>query len=197
MEVAVPRQEKSNQHTEDKLNFSRCSKTFGASKRKAEEETMGCLEKINAVRTEVTFAQQEQSNQHTNIKLDKNSICSKAFGISEERKVQQIYEHHTHAKKNSEGKEDTLVCSKGAPKLPSKKGDDSKKFNASNKKRKLEDDLLIDDFEQDEEVMFLLKTKTRSKASTMDNEMVTIFLSAFFFCYTSKAKTLIVYDRFF
>ncbi|KAJ1427169.1 Zinc-finger domain of monoamine-oxidase A repressor R1 [Sesbania bispinosa] len=184
MEVVVSRQEQSNQHAEDKLQFSRCSKAFGTSKRKAEEineydgnkkpepeeeeETMECLKKITPVGMEATVAQRGQSNQHTNNNPDKVSKCSKAFEISKRKKVQGI---HKHTKPNSEMKQDLLLCSKRTPKLPSRKGEEPKKLTASNKKRKFEDDPMIDNFEEDEETLFLLKAKTRSRASRMDNVM--------------------------
>ncbi|KAK7292430.1 hypothetical protein RIF29_08210 [Crotalaria pallida] len=90
MEVAVPSQGNSNRNSNDKLKFSRCSKTPGNSKRKAE-------------------------NVHT-------------YG--------------------------------------------NKKLSASNVKRKFEDDdYLSDDSEEDEEVNFIWRTKSRSRGRTMDNTM--------------------------
>ncbi|KAE9609540.1 putative transcription factor C2H2 family [Lupinus albus] len=88
MEVAAPSPGKSNQNVNDKLKFSRCSKSSRTSKRKAENiQTYG-----------------------------------------------------------------------------------NKKLSASNMKRKFEDDdYLIDNPEEDEEMHFLLKTKSRSRARTRDN----------------------------
>ncbi|KAJ1405557.1 lysine-specific demethylase 3A-B [Sesbania bispinosa] len=183
MEVVVSRQEQSNQHAEDKLQFSRCSKAFGTSKRKAEEineyggnkkpepeeeeETMECLKKITPVGMEAAVAQRGQSNQHTNNNPDKISNAQKLLKF-QKKKVQGI---HKHTKPNSEMKQNLLLCSKRTPKLPSRKGEEPKKLTASNKKRKFEDDPMIDNFEEDEETLFLLKAKTRSRASRMDNVM--------------------------
>lgn len=208
MEVVVPRQEKSKQHAEDKLEFSRCPKTFGTLKRKAEEvhkygnnklapegeeETMESLKRSTEARMEVTCAQREQSNQDTVLKPDKISKCSGAFGISKKRKVQEIHNHDVTRPK-AEGKEDILACSKRS-KLPSKKGDEPKKLTASNKKSQFQDDFLVDNLEEDEEMHFILKTKSRSRARTMDNMMVTIFLNAYFL--HLKIISLIFYDNFF
>ncbi|RDY14574.1 Lysine-specific demethylase JMJ25, partial [Mucuna pruriens] len=119
MEVVASRQEQSkNQHTEDKMEFSRYSKIYETSKRKAEE--------INK---------------------------------------------HDDTKPKSEGKEHILVRSKRTIKQPSKKGDETKKLTVSKRKRQFEDDPLIDDLE-DTEMLFLLKSKTRSRARRTDNVMI-------------------------
>ncbi|GAU18418.1 hypothetical protein TSUD_203070 [Trifolium subterraneum] len=176
MEVVVPRQEQSNQHTEDNLKFSGCSKAFGNSKRKAEEEcggnekpeqepeweqnTMECLK-------EATVGQEEQLNQDTNIKPEKIPRCSKDYGISYKRRSQEYDTHHTDT--NAEGEKDVIVCLSEIPNPPSKKAVEPKKPAVKNKKWELEDDFLIDEFEQDEEMFFLLKTKNRSRAGRIDN----------------------------
>ncbi|KAK7363777.1 hypothetical protein VNO77_05934 [Canavalia gladiata] len=177
MEVVVPRQEQSNQRAEDKLEFSRFSKTYRTSKRKAEEihengnekpelegkeESKRYLKKSTAVR--MAMAQPEQLNQRPKNKLDKISKCSKDFQNSKKRKVQESHKHDD-TKSKSEGKED-----KRTTKLPPKKGDQPKKLTASHNKRQFEDDLLFDDFE-DEEMLFLLKSKTRNRSRRMDNAM--------------------------
>lgn len=187
MEVVVPRQELSkDQHTEDKLEFSRCSKIYG--KREAEEihdygnkepelegeKTKGLLKKSNTGRVEVTVTQGERLNQQTNNKPDKILKCMKGSGTSKKRMAQEIFKRDD-AKPNSEAKE---VCSKRTTKLPPMK-DDSKKLTAPKRKRKFDDDLLINDLE-DEEMLALLKSKTRSRARRMDNVMMTFFLSAYF-----------------
>ena len=194
MEVAVPRQEQSSQQTDDTLEFSRCSRTFRTSKRKAEEivkycneksepkgkeETMGCLERCTSVGMEVPVAKQEQSNQHIGNNPQKTSKCSRAFGISKRRKVQENDKPDV-TEPESEGKEDILVCSKRTTKLPFTKGDEPKKLIASNKNGQFEYDLLINNLEEDEEMQFLLKTKSTRRARRMDNTMVTIFFNAYF-----------------
>ncbi|XP_045816712.1 lysine-specific demethylase JMJ25-like isoform X2 [Trifolium pratense] len=175
MEVVVPRQEQSNQHPEDNLKFSGCSKAFGNSKRKAEEcggnekpeqepegeqNIMECLK-------EAAVAQEEQLKQDANIKPDKIPRCSKDFGISYKRRFQEYHTHHTDT--NAEGEKDVMECLKETLNLPSKKGIEPKKHAVKNKKWELEDDLLMDEFEQDEEMFFLLKTKNRSRAGRIDN----------------------------
>ncbi|XP_061363886.1 lysine-specific demethylase JMJ26-like [Gastrolobium bilobum] len=185
MEVTAARRDQSNQHNEDKLEFSRCSKKFGTSKRKAEEihergnkkpkpegeqVNMGRLKNSTAVRMEVTAARREQSNQPNNNKPDKLSKCSRPLRMSKKGKVQEIHKLDI-TKPKSEPKEDNLVSSKRTTKFSSNKGDEPKKLTTSNKKRKFEDDFLINKLEEDEEMFFLSKTKTRSRAKRMDDMM--------------------------
>lgn len=97
--------------------------------------------------------------------------CSKYFGISYKRRTQEF-----HSDKNSEGVKDIMKSLKETSNVPSKKRVKPKKRALSLKKQELEDDLLMDDFEQDDE-MFFLNTKSRSRTGRSNNTMVTIFLA--------------------
>jgi len=144
------------------IEFSRYSKHSGTVQRKADkipeyghkkqelkgEETMRCLKKINAVRLEARVTQGEQINQ---LAKDKILKCSKDFGTTKTKKVEEIYKCDNTKSKS---------C---------KKGHETQKLTVSNKKRKFEDDLLNDDFE-DEEMLILLKSRTRRRR--MNNVMV-------------------------
>lgn len=166
MEVVVPRQEQSNQHSEDMLKFSGCAKAFGNSKRKAEEfHECGGNEKS-----------EPEGKGNTMGCLKEDTVSQENFGISHKRRFQEYHTHHTDT--NSKGHKDVLECLKETPNLASKKRDGPKKHAASKKKQKLEDELLLDELEQDEEMFFLLKTKSRSRAGRIDNITVTIFLAA-------------------
>lgn len=143
------------------IEFSRYSKHSGTVQRKADkipeyghkkqelkgEETMRCLKKINAVRLEARVTQGEQINQ---LAKDKILKCSKDFGTTKTKKVEEIYKCDNTKSKS---------C---------KKGHETQKLTVSNKKRKFEDDLLNDDFE-DEEMLILLKSRTRRRR--MNNVM--------------------------
>ncbi|XP_027329612.1 lysine-specific demethylase JMJ25-like isoform X2 [Abrus precatorius] len=156
MEIVVPRQDRSNQHTEDKLEFSRLSKNYGNSNRKAEGIHENGNEKPELEEEEETM---EYLRKRAAVRNFRNSKI----------KVQEIHKHDD-IKPESEGKEDILVRPKRASKFPSKKGDGPTKLTASNKKRKFGDDLLIDNLE-DKEMLFLLKSKSRSRARRMDSVM--------------------------
>lgn len=157
MEVVVPRQEQSNQRSEDMLKFSGCAKAFGNSKRKAEEfHECGGNEKP-----------EPEGKGNTMGCLKEDTVSQENFGISHKRRFQEYHTHHTDT--NSKGQKDVLECLKETPNLASKKRDGPKKLAASKKKRKLEDELLLDELEQDEEMFFLLKTKNRSRAGRINN----------------------------
>ncbi|KAI5414544.1 lysine-specific demethylase JMJ29 isoform X2 [Lathyrus oleraceus] len=89
--------------------------------------------------------------------------CSKYFGISYKRRTQEF-----HSDKNSEGVKDIMKSLKETSNVPSKKRVKPKKRALSLKKQELEDDLLMDDFEQDDE-MFFLNTKSRSRTGRSNN----------------------------
>jgi len=166
MEVIVPRQEQSNQCSEDMLKFSGRAKAFGNSKRKAEEfHECGGNEKP-----------EPEGKGNTMGCLKEDTVSQENFGVSYERRFQEYHTHHTDT--NSKGEKNVLECLEETPNLASKKRDGPKKIAASKKKRKLEDKLLLDELEQDEEMLFLLKTKNRSRAGRINNIMVTIFLAA-------------------
>ncbi|KAK7262130.1 hypothetical protein RJT34_29691 [Clitoria ternatea] len=126
---------------------------------------------MGSLKKKAKAARREQLNQHTNNKADKVSKCSKAFEISKKRKVQEVHKHYD-TKPKSEGNEDILVCSKRTTKLASKKGDGPKKLTASKKERQFDDDLSSNDSEV-EEMLFLLKSKARSRTRRLDNVMDT------------------------
>ncbi|KAL5066329.1 hypothetical protein RYX36_028066 [Vicia faba] len=157
MEVVVPRRERSNKRTGDKLKLSGCSKPFGSLKRKPEE--------IH----EPTVALEQESNQDTDNKPSKIPRCSKHFGISYKRRTQEFHSHRSDT--NSEGVKDVMECLKETSNLPSKKRVKPKKRAASIKKQELEDDLLMDDVEQDDEMFFLLKSKSRTRTGRSNNTM--------------------------
>ncbi|TKY53983.1 Lysine-specific demethylase JMJ25 [Spatholobus suberectus] len=84
--------------------------------------------------------------------------------------MEVVVPRQEQSNQHSEVKLEFSRCSKRTSKLLSKKGNETKKLTASNKKRKFEEDLLIDDVE-DEEMFILLKSKTRSRARRMENVM--------------------------
>ncbi|XP_057748693.1 lysine-specific demethylase JMJ29-like [Arachis stenosperma] len=185
MEVAVPRQQQSNQQTEDNLQYSRYSRTFRNSKRKAEEnivngsdeepepeegeKTMGTLERGSLVGMEVPFVKKEQSNKLIGKSPHKTSKCSRTSGVLKKRKVQENHKHDFTEPK-SEGKKDLLFSSNRT----TRKVDEPKKFNTSNKNDQYEDGLLIDDLDDDDEMLFLLKTKYTRRARRMDDNTTVV-----------------------
>lgn len=177
MEVVVPRRERSNKRTGDKLKLSGCSKAFGSLKRKAEEihECGGNEKPESEMKENPTLSQEELSNQDTDNKPSKIPRCSNYFGISYKRRFQECRRPRTD--KNSEAVKGVMKCLKETSNLPSKKRVQPKKRTLSNKKQELEDDLLMDDVEQDDEMFFLLKSKSRSRSGRSNNTMVSIFLT--------------------
>ncbi|CAJ1941402.1 unnamed protein product [Sphenostylis stenocarpa] len=149
MEVVVPRKEQSKtQQTEDRLELSRCSKVYGTLKRKAEEIP------------EHGDKNSKLKGEEAMIYLNKNNevrVPKKKRGVREICKFD-------NTKPKTKGK----TCSLRTTKLPCKRRDETQKLTVSNKKRKYEDDLLNDDLE-DEEMLILLKAKTRSRARRMNN----------------------------
>ncbi|XP_061372519.1 lysine-specific demethylase JMJ26-like [Gastrolobium bilobum] len=104
--------------------------------------------------------------------------CSDSFEIptrgkrkygSKKRKVQEGILASSKKRKVQEGRGDILPSLKNT-KLPSRKVHEPKKsLSGLNKKRKLEDNIRINNLEEDEEVLFLPRTKSRRQTRNMDN----------------------------
>lgn len=183
MDVGYQRQGKSSQHSGEKLDFRRCSNSFGI----PQTQNQGwCYEKPNSgrdrctlLRIKMTPALQrkvsvwlgEKSNQVTDSNPNKISRCSRDSEVSKKRKAQEAHKHHDNEKSKSVGKENVRGFSKSTSKLlPSRKGSEQKKCL----KRKFEDKMLNNNLEQD------ALSKSRSKARKLDNVMmVSAFLNPY------------------
>jgi len=157
MEVAVPRKERSKaSKTEDKPELSRCSKVYGKSKRKAGEIS-------------------ENGDKKSELKGKEGRMCLKK-NLRVTKKKREVRENcmFDNIQPKLDAKEDS--CSPRTRKLPCKRRGEKQKLTVSNKKRKYEDDLLIDDLE-DEEMLVLLRAKTRTRSRRMNDVKVAIFLS--------------------
>jgi len=143
---------------------------------------------------EVIVPRKEQSKTPQTEDKPELSRCSKVYGTSKrkaeknpehghkkncavrvtekKREVREIYQFD-NIKPKLEAKEDSY--SQRTKKLPCKRRDEKQNLTVSNKKRKYKDDFLNDDLE-DEEMLILLKAKSRSRSRRMNNAKVTIFL---------------------
>ncbi|KAG4990139.1 hypothetical protein JHK87_023596 [Glycine soja] len=166
-----------NHQTEDKLEFLRHSNSFGIRKeqndqyaykspKSRQKDTMSCVKNSTALGIELSVVLGERSNQCTDNLTYKIPRRPRDFGSSKKRKVQDI--HKLDIIKSKSMGEDVLVCSKRTE-LPFRKWLEAKKcLTLLKKKRKLENNILINNLE-DNKVYVPSKTNSRSKARKMDD----------------------------
>ncbi|KAH1040871.1 hypothetical protein GYH30_023635 [Glycine max] len=127
---------------------------------------MSCVKNSTALGIELSVVLGERSNQCTDNLTYKIPRRPRDFGSSKKRKVQDI--HKLDIIKSKSMGEDVLVCSKRTE-LPFRKWLEAKKCLTSlKKKRKLENNILINNLE-DNKVYVPSKTNSRSKARKMDD----------------------------
>ncbi|RDX72533.1 Lysine-specific demethylase JMJ25, partial [Mucuna pruriens] len=175
MEVTLRRQEKSNQQSDFGIQKRQNHKYGYESPKSRKKDTMSCLKNnTTALGIEVSVVLGEPSNEYVGNHTDKIPRCSRDFGISKKRKVQDIHKHDI-IKSESKEEEDILVCSKRT-----RKGLEPKKCLTSLKeKRKFEDNILINSLE-DDKVFVPSKANSRSKARKMDDvKVITLMLAPY------------------